>query len=159
MNINHKNKKMKTTLIDRIMKVLSDHNIADTDYCKKIGIQSQVITAWKNGTRPVADKYVLKTIELFDDIDARWLITGERDKNIDEAMKLKDEIDKREKLINDRILKNERDLDVLRRKLNEKQDKIEILFGEILQVQREREGLITNRGEAKKKEQLPEEKA
>lgn len=69
---------MKTTVNERFRSILEDSGLSDSEFCRKIGTSSQNLSHWKANNRPIPAKYLVKIIEIFDDLDARWLITGEK---------------------------------------------------------------------------------
>lgn len=60
----------------RFSKVLSDKNISQTEYARRIGVSSAAVNAWCNKGGLGIDPIERLLVE-FPDVDARWLITGE----------------------------------------------------------------------------------
>ncbi|WP_163321640.1 hypothetical protein [Draconibacterium mangrovi] len=60
---------------DRLFEFLKSIGESQVDYGKTVKASRQQVSNWKAG-KPIPDKYMVKTIENYPDIDARWLITG-----------------------------------------------------------------------------------
>lgn len=60
----------------RLFIFLSKKGLTHTEYAKRVGASRQQVSNWKAETHPVPDKYVLRTIEFFPDLDYRWFLSG-----------------------------------------------------------------------------------
>lgn len=69
---------MKETINTRFIKLLNKSSLSSTEFGEKIGATKQQISNWKaNYSIPI--KQVSAILELFPELDARWLLLGEGD--------------------------------------------------------------------------------
>lgn len=64
--------------IERILEIVSNQRMTYSDFSQKIGIKKQMFSNWKNFSQEIADKHLIRIIKEFPEVDARWLITGEK---------------------------------------------------------------------------------
>jgi len=50
--------------------------MTDSEFAMKVGSTRQQFSNWKNNGVNVPDKYIIRAIEQFPEVNARWLITG-----------------------------------------------------------------------------------
>ena len=68
---------MKTTISQRLANYLDHMRISQEDYREVIGVKKQQVSAWLTFKEDVPDKHLIKTIEMYQNLNARWLLTGE----------------------------------------------------------------------------------
>lgn len=68
---------MKTTKGQRLKQWLDLKGIPQVDLAKNLGLKKASINDWVSRGVDIPDKHVIKIIELFPDLPARWFITGE----------------------------------------------------------------------------------
>lgn len=69
---------METTINQRIATFLDHFRISQEDFRVAMRVKSrQQISAWLTSKENIPDKYILRTIEMYDQINHRWLLTGE----------------------------------------------------------------------------------
>jgi len=62
----------------RLKLFLDSKNFSNQDLRIVLGVKTrQQVSNWLLSKEKIPDKHILKVIELFDDLNARWLITGE----------------------------------------------------------------------------------
>jgi len=62
----------------RLKLFLDSKNFSNQDLRIVLGVKTrQQVSNWLLSKEKMPDKHILKVIELFDDLNARWLITGE----------------------------------------------------------------------------------
>ena len=62
---------------ERVIEAANKSNLKDIDFAKRIGASKQQFANWKSGAQGVPEKYLIKIVEEFPTVNARWLITGE----------------------------------------------------------------------------------
>ena len=67
---------MKTTINQRFAKILEEKNILPIEYARKIGKSKQLVSSWITDTSQISLDRIVEFLELYPDIDARWLLTG-----------------------------------------------------------------------------------
>ena len=90
---------MNANINERVRQVLKECGFTHTEFAKKLGISKPLISGWKQGQK-VTERHVISIIELFPEVDARWLITGQRSEYIEperekyflEMIKAKEEV-------------------------------------------------------------------
>jgi|GEM_PF-2024559 len=69
---------MSLSINQRLVTFQEKEKFSWEDLRKILGVRlSQQISNWSNLKEPIPPKYILKIIELFPDLNARWFITGE----------------------------------------------------------------------------------
>lgn len=76
---------------ERLFEFLKTIGETQANYGRTVKATRQQVSNWKAG-KPIPDKYVLKTIESYPDIDARWFITGKSSTNEHTIEALKDKV-------------------------------------------------------------------
>jgi len=82
---------MSNTCSNRLFEFLKTIGETQADYGRAVKATRQQISNWKGGT-PIPDKYLIKTIESYPDLDARWFITGKSSTNEYAVEVLKDKV-------------------------------------------------------------------
>lgn len=83
---------MKTTINQRFAKILEEKNILPIEYARKIGKSKQLVSSWTTDTSQISLDRIVEFLELYPDIDARWLLTGSpREYNIDHPITMVEE--------------------------------------------------------------------
>jgi transcriptional regulator with XRE-family HTH domain len=82
---------------ERVIETAHKSGLKDIDFARRIGATKQQFANWKSGSQGVPEKYILKIIEEFPTVNARWLDTGEpqtqiNNHNPDELAELKNTI-------------------------------------------------------------------
>ena len=70
---------MKTTVNQRLALFLESRKISQADYRLVVGVRKQQVSDWLTFKIDVPDKHIFKTIEMYPELNARWLLTGEGD--------------------------------------------------------------------------------
>jgi transcriptional regulator with XRE-family HTH domain len=73
---------MESNINQRTIKILKDSGLSHSHFADKIGVSKQLISTWKNNSQAVTPKNIVRIIEIFPKVDARWLITGEKSQEI-----------------------------------------------------------------------------
>lgn len=108
------------TRTERVFKVVESESISYSDFARIIGVKKQLVSNWKNLLQEIPDKYLIRIIEEFENVNARWLITGEGEiygqKELSEEEKTEIEKQYKERLaMKDEIIKAKDELiEVLR---------------------------------------------
>lgn len=117
------------TLLERVLEVIKQSGITASDFGRKIGATRQAIANWKAGSHPVPDRYLIRIIEVFPEVDARWLITG------DHQGKTRELLEQEEYHLLVQTMKQE--IIDLQKSLNETSSKLLTEKDEVKQLQRE----------------------
>lgn len=94
------------TINERIFNIADIRNINNAEMARRLNTSPQQIANWKKGGRAIPYKYVVLFIEEFQDIDARWILTGvnyttEKEQLMRETINAKEEVIKdKERSIN-----------------------------------------------------------
>ncbi len=64
------------TVNNRLQQYLQESGTTQTDLSNKIGISRQNVNTWFTKGANISDKMLIRIIQVVEDIDARWLITG-----------------------------------------------------------------------------------
>lgn len=67
---------MKETINQRFKKVLDEKKINQSDFAKLIGVTKQNVNNWYNNTSPISVDRIVQILEVYQDLDARWFLTG-----------------------------------------------------------------------------------
>ncbi|MCY1719112.1 hypothetical protein OU798_02075 [Prolixibacteraceae bacterium Z1-6] len=65
----------------RIIDVVEEKNMTASAFADKIDATRQAVYNWKKGTHNIPIKYVIEFLKQFEDVDARWVLTGLRKEN------------------------------------------------------------------------------
>ena len=76
---------------DRVKIYIDRKNIIKADFCKTINISPETLRRWLNNENKITANHLIKIIEMYPDIDARWLITGNSDEKINIFSESKEE--------------------------------------------------------------------
>lgn len=69
---------MKTTVNQRFNEVITKNNIQQIKIAKLLNVSKQQINNWLSDiNNPIPARHIVRIIELFNNVDACWLITGE----------------------------------------------------------------------------------
>lgn len=69
---------MKTTVNQRFNDIITKNNIQQIEIAKLLNVSKQQINNWLSDiNNPIPARHIVRVIELFSNVDARWLITGE----------------------------------------------------------------------------------
>lgn len=60
----------------RMIETMKILDMTAAEFAQKIGASRQAVSNWKTGSYDTPPKYVIRVIEIFEQIDARWLLTG-----------------------------------------------------------------------------------
>ena len=66
---------------ERVVEAAHKSGLKDIDFARRIGATKQQFANWKSGSQGVPEKYIVKIIEEFPTVNARWLVTGEPQAN------------------------------------------------------------------------------
>lgn len=77
---------------ERLFNYLDSSRDTYADYARKVKATRQQVGNWKKGTHTIPDKYLVRTIEIYKDIDARWLLTGETNELSNDVKELNDKV-------------------------------------------------------------------
>ena len=88
---------MNSLVNERVFSLINKYNLTDAEFARKISATPAQLSNWKTGGRVIPEKYIIRTIEVFKEEDARWIIAGENTEKkevsyYEEALKLKNEI-------------------------------------------------------------------
>lgn len=73
---------MKTTVNQRFNEIITKNNIQQIEIAKLLNVSKQQINNWLSDiNNPIPARHIVRVIELFSNVDARWLITGEAAEN------------------------------------------------------------------------------
>lgn len=64
------------TVNNRLQQYLQESGMTQTDLSNKIGISRQNVNTWFTKGANISDKMIIRIIQVIEDVDARWLITG-----------------------------------------------------------------------------------
>lgn len=67
---------MKTEVLQRILEVLRQSSISETQFAKRIGVNQKTLNQQFKEERSLSLETVLSTLRAFEDISAEWLLRG-----------------------------------------------------------------------------------
>jgi transcriptional regulator with XRE-family HTH domain len=102
---------MKSTINQRIKEYLERKKITAETFGKPIGVSRQAVSQWMSNMNGPNASTIIKIIEIYPDINARWLITGnfsyENENILNEPIEEYKKIEKCSKCeVNERLIKS-----------------------------------------------------
>lgn len=67
---------MKESINQRFKKILDEKKISQAEFAKLIGVSKQNVNNWYNNSSPISVDRIVQILEAYEDIDARWFLTG-----------------------------------------------------------------------------------
>ena len=111
----------------RVVQVIKQSGLNNVVFAQLIGATRQSVANWKQGTHNVPFKFVVKIIEEFQELDARWLLTGKLSGISPEAEKQLDDIAEYDQLVERNKHLQERLEELTSELLSEKDQRIELM--------------------------------
>lgn len=65
------------TVNNRLHQYLKESGITQTELSQKIGISRQNVNTWFTKGANISDKMLIRIVQVIEQVDARWLITGQ----------------------------------------------------------------------------------
>lgn len=65
------------TLGDRIEEIVKMSGLTQQKFYERIGVSKSTFHNWKSGEKGIAFEYLSRILQIFEDINPRWLILGE----------------------------------------------------------------------------------